>query len=145
LYEREGGSGEREKILETRGSINNEGPNNRAEFEEENEVWNAGDADSGGLPEDDIGGVPCYEGDLVRVETNQSPMEGVEETGETSGKGELEKQDGWPIWLRSAVTMLHEGERGYQLESILVKLTRMEKALGFKREKTVMIIYIHNG
>lgn len=63
-----------------------------------------------------------------------------EETRRDEGAGcvsELDEQEGWPKWLQDVVDMLHGGERGKQMELILTKLVKIEKALGFKEEKTV--------
>ncbi len=38
--------------------------------------------------------------------------------------------------------MLYDGEQGRQLTSILLSFTKLERALGFKGEKTVFIISI---
>ncbi len=88
------------------------------------------------------GGVLSPEGCVGKVE--------VRELGQDCGEGEkemredvmrrsadLEEREQWPCWLKDGVDMLHEGERGKELESILVKFVRMERALGFKGEKTV--------
>lgn len=52
---------------------------------------------------------------------------------------ELEDRVGWPSWLSNAVDMVHAGERGGQFAKVLVSLVRIERALGFKGEKTVSI------
>ncbi len=56
---------------------------------------------------------------------------------EAEAKEVLEKQEGWSQWLRNVMEMLYEGQRGKELEGILVKLIKIEKLLRFKGEKTV--------
>jgi hypothetical protein len=133
-------SGERQETVEMTRILEGEGLNYWAESEEMNEAGM--DVNAGGAPDNDVGDHPCYgvyQGGSGMIGL---PMDTSEVIGETSREGELEKREGWPIWLRSAVDMLHEGERGRQLTPILVNFIKLEKALGFKGEKTVFIISI---
>ncbi len=75
------------------------------------------------------------EGDTsMEVDTG---VEGRAKEGRETAVSELDKREGWPRWLQEVVDMLHRGERGVELETILTKLVKIEKALGFKEEKTV--------
>ncbi len=78
-------------------------------------------------------------GELEGTELNEECGEGDGEVrgNEVRGGTELEEREEWPMWLRNAMDMLHSGERGRVLESVLVKFVTIEKALGFKGEKTV--------
>ncbi len=88
------------------------------------------------------GGVQNEESAVGEAEGMEVERQGEEELQEQRG-GEMEwvrsveEEEDWPSWLRSAVAMLRGGERGEEMESILVKFVGMERALGFKGEKTV--------
>lgn len=73
---------------------------------------------------------------VMAVSGGEMEME-VARGEEVEAKEVLEKQEGWPQWLRHAMEMLYEGQRGKELEGILAKLIKIEKSLGFKGEKTV--------
>ncbi len=51
----------------------------------------------------------------------------------------LEEREEWPSWLKSAVDRLQMGERGIELNMVLKKFVQVERALGFKGEKTVSL------
>lgn len=86
--------------------------------------------------------IECVSGiDIEPVEegTVQVNMVGLESPTTT----ELEDRVGWPAWLADAVDLMHDGECGRQFEEILIKLVRIERALGFKGEKTVSLCCIY--
>ncbi len=131
-----------------------EANDDKLEFEDNDKVGinerNVGEMDMEERPEDKgksddgIGGSPRndgYIGETERVESGTDLGERmVEMTDVQRGKvTELEKREGWPTWLGNAVDMLHEGEHRKQMEYILEKLIRIERALGFKAEKMVSI------
>ncbi len=81
------------------------------------------------------------EGECMDVEEPAGELEGTE-LNEECGEGEgemrgnemrgstyLGEREDWLSWLRSALDMLHSGERGRVLESVLVKFVMIEKAL----------------
>jgi hypothetical protein len=120
--------------------LDGEGSNDWTEFEEMNEAGM--DANAGTASEDNASDHPCFGAHQEAPEIAGSPMDTGEDMGETDGDGELQKRDGWPIWLKDTVDMLHDGEQGGQLTSVLLNFTKLERALGFKGEKTVFIISI---
>lgn len=105
----------------------------RSEDELESEDENEEQETSAGMKGD-------QEGD-ARTEA-ETPEAGAtsERTPEREGeKGELEERGEWPEWLKRAVEKLEGGERGIQMKGVLERFVTIERALGFKGEKTVSL------
>ncbi len=79
------------------------------------------------------------EGEVVGMDSEMQGGEAYREQRdhEMEGRLSLEMRDNWPSWLRGAVATLEGGERGKEMKPILEKFVGMERALGFKGEKTV--------
>ncbi len=155
------GSGECDEAIDLRMILDGEGSYNEKVESEKGEESEKGDdlvmqdsvggVDMEGISkeakssEDDIEGAPSHEGCLGEQNVIGLPIDAVEASeeigvSEMGREGELVEQDGWPSWLRSAVNMLHAGERGKAMESIVIKLIKIERCLGFKGEKTASTI-----
>ncbi len=79
------------------------------------------------------------EGQIATVSNDGGEVSEIRDVEEKGEKGALEERDEWPIWLKRAVEMLEAGERGIQLTATLEKFVWIERALGFKVEKTVSL------
>ncbi len=142
-------TGERENKNEVEQEAErDDGPESEDEGKMETDMWNAQGAENqvyGGEDEHSaaesgrgLNGESCVS-EVLRAEATtvvDIPMEESQEK-EEGGLCELEKRDEWPAWLKAGVDMLWAGKRGKELESILIKLIKIERGLGFKGEKTV--------
>jgi hypothetical protein len=120
-----------EEEEEDKNEENDKGEENDEEEENEEEQEN----EVGNQPDMEIEGPRGMD-----IEPEQEAIEPVSTVDlEEPTTEELEDRVGWPSWLSNAVDMMRAGERGGQFAKVLVSLVRIEKALGFKGEKTVSI------